>query len=98
EHGRGERHPAEDRIVEQDDDQAEGRAQPGIEAALADERYRRVFDREIAQVERLAEREQADEEYTIGLARGGEKEPGRHSRHTMPSADPPQSPRRMTPA
>src|SRR2546429_4735361 len=37
------------------------RSEPGVEAGLTGEGYRRVFDCEIAQIERLAEREQSDQ-------------------------------------
>ena len=73
-----ERDPAEHRVVVQDDGEPERGAQPGAEAALAGQRDLRIFDREIAQIKRLAEREQANQQQPIGLAGGGQKEPGLH--------------------
>ena len=56
ERGRTERDPAEHRVVVQHNGEPERRAQPGAEAALAGQRDLRIFDREITQIERLAER------------------------------------------
>ena len=57
-------------MIIEPDDKPEGGAQPGIEAGLAGERHRRVFDRQISQVKRLAERQKSDDQQDIELARG----------------------------
>jgi hypothetical protein len=44
----------------------------------------RIFNREITQIKRLAEREQTDEQQPVGLAGGGQEEPGLHGWRTMP--------------
>src|SRR5262245_14561580 len=78
-------------MIVQDDHQPERRAQPGIETGLAGERYLRIFDREIAQIKRFAEREKADEQQPVGLLRSGKKEPRIHApRHYAACAGPGQ--------
>src|SRR5262249_25106389 len=72
-------------IVEQHDHQAERCAQPGVEAGLTGERYLRMLDREIPQIERLAKRKQGEQQKPIGLAGGRQKELGLHgSAHYAP--------------
>src|SRR5262249_44109758 len=72
-------------------------AQPGVEAGLTGERYLRILDREIPQIERLAEREQGEQQKPIGLAGGGQKELGLHgSAHYAPRTLGAQSPPHAT--
>ena len=80
------RHPAEHAvIVERDRRCRKVRAQPGLQAALAGERHRRVLDGEIAQIERLADRQEADDQQPVGLPRG-RKEGRLHAQPTMRGA------------
>src|SRR5262245_5881218 len=83
EQGDGERYPAEHAVVVERDDGAEARAQPGLQPALAGERDARIFDRQIAQIECLSEREETDDQEKIGLARARQEQAGCHD-GTMP--------------
>ena len=74
ERGGGQRPPAEDVVIEQHDGQAEGVAQPGPQAALAGERHGVVLQRHVTQIERLAERQKADDQKPIGLAGCGQEQ------------------------
>ena len=74
ERGGGQRHPAEDAVIEQNDRQPERIAQPGPQAALAGERHGVVLQRHVAQIERLAERQKAYDQKPIGLAGGGQEQ------------------------
>src|SRR5215467_411868 len=62
------RNPAESQIVVGRDGEVEGRAQPSALPALAGERHRGMLDGEIADIERLADRQEADDQEPVGLA------------------------------
>jgi len=67
EHSRGERAPAKHTMIIKSDDPPERRAQPGVKAGLTGERNRRMFDRQIAQIKRLADRQKADDQEDVYL-------------------------------
>jgi len=73
ERGGGQRHPAEDAVVEQNDGEPERIAQPGPQAGLAGERHGIVLDRHVTQIKRFAESQKAYDQEPIGLA-GGRQE------------------------
>ena len=76
-----ERDRAEHLVLEQDDRQPKRRAQPRVKPGLAGERNRAVLDREIAQIERLAEAKEADDKQPVGLARRRQEERTSCDRH-----------------
>jgi hypothetical protein len=56
----------------------ESAAQPGLQAGLAGKLYVEIFDRHIAQIERLPDRQERDDQEPIGLSCGGEEEGAGH--------------------
>src|SRR5262249_13596325 len=74
-----ERDHAEHRVIVEHDHGAKGAAQPRVEPGLAFERHRRELDRAVTQPQRIAERQEADAEEPVGLARGWD-EAGFHRR------------------
>src|SRR5207244_604202 len=79
EHGSAEREEAKHAVVVERNDDPEAGAQPSLQPALAGERDAVVLYREIAQIERLPEREKADDQQPVGLARARAEQRGRHA-------------------
>src|SRR5262249_20255376 len=75
--------PTEHGIGVGGDREMEGRTQPGVLPGLAGERHRRMLDREIAHVERLADRQKADDQEPVSLA--GSRNEGLHLAATLPT-------------
>ena len=60
---------AEHRILEQIGRKRSHLADHGLQAGVAGERYRRELDREIAQIERIADGDEADDQQELDLVR-----------------------------
>jgi hypothetical protein len=61
-------------MVEQADRQPERGAKPSIQPGLTGQGDLKIFDREVANVERLAERGEADDHEPVGLPRRGKEQ------------------------
>ena len=69
-----ERGKAEHRILKQHGDDRPRQTEPGVEAGGASQADRRLLDRQIADVERIAERAETDDEQCVGRARAGQEQ------------------------
>ena len=70
----GQRHPAEDFVVEEDDRNPKRRAQPGLQTGLAGQLGVQILDRHVADIERLADRKKGDDQKPVGLSRCRQKQ------------------------
>ena len=74
ERGRGQRADTEHRVAEQEGHDLARPAQPGLQAGITGERHARLLDHQVAQVERIAERQETDDQQDVGLPGGREEQ------------------------